>query len=69
MFIKFILVYFLIGVIIDLIFRFIEMDFTSVDKVKNLWDVCAYIISYILVIMIWPILIGTGMVLYIKDHK
>lgn len=65
---KFILIYLLIGIVIDLISRVKNWDLTSVDNVKRFADVISYIISYILVIAIWPILIIIGMIVGVDDE-
>ena len=68
MLMKFILIYLLTGMVIDLISRVKHWDITTVDKVKTFTDVISYIIGYILVIAIWPILIIIGMIVGVDDE-
>lgn len=69
MLMKFILIYLLIGMVIDLISRVKNWDMTTVDKVKTFTDVIVYIIVYILVIATWPILIIIGMITGVKGDE
>lgn len=70
MLIKIILIYILVGAILDLIGRIILRN--KVDEmmkhVKSFSDVCVYILGYLVAIISWPIWFIKGIMLGIKDH-
>ena len=68
MLIKIILIYLLIGALLDLIGRIMLRNTTSTNNVKTFGDVCLYVLSYILVIVVWPVIFIEGIVAGIKCH-
>ena len=67
MLIKIILIYLLIGAVMDLIGRIVLLKNGDHENgVKTFGDLCLYIIGYLLVIIAWPIVVIEGIMMCIK---